>query len=41
MTPKRTDAQPDLFDRSLFGLIDRNHPLVKLAGPFLVVVARF
>ena len=32
MTPKRTDAQPDLFDRSLFGLIDMNHPLVKLAG---------
>ena len=34
MTPKRTDAQPDLFDRSLFGLINMNHPLVKLAGQF-------
>ena len=34
MTPKRTDAQPDLFDRPLFGLIDMNHPLVKLAGQF-------
>ena len=34
MTPKRTDAQPDLFDRSLFGLINMDHPLVKLAGQF-------
>jgi len=34
MTPKRTDAQPDLFDRSFFGLINRDHPLVKLAGEF-------
>ena len=32
MTPKHTDALPHLFDRSLFGLIDMNHPLVNLAG---------
>lgn len=34
MTPKRTDAKPNLFEVPLAQVIDLNHPLVKMAASF-------